>query len=454
MITDAQIWDATRSLGLDPWETEFDVVPANVIYDVAARAMPGRYSHWTYGKAYWHHKWSYDMGYSRIYELVVNTRPARAFLLEGNTEIEQTLVKAHVLAHVDFFRHSLQFANTDRQMDVLATVRADRIAAYEAEYGREPVEEFLTHCLAFEGGVEPDGWLGYREPPAEGDSAADPYAALKRLGSAAGAGRPDPRLARRRRFQPTTDVLDFLLQSADGLEDWQRDLLAVVRAEGLYFQPQVRTKIVNEGWASFWHQQILHELPLTQGDMLEFARLHAGITSPREAGINPYHLGLVILRQIEQRFGRAKLFEVRSLETDVSLLRNYLTKELVEQENLFLWRQAANGDYVVTESENWQNVRDGLCQQLANAGQPVIWLVDPDANGRRELLLHHNYDGRELDIPEAGRVLGHLFAIWQRPVHLHTVVGGKRTIITCSDDGPLVENTGEAVTGLDSWPGT
>lgn len=318
-ITEDRIWETARALGLDPWETEFAVVPANVIYDVAARALPGRYSHWTFGKTYWKQKWSYDAGQSRIYELVINTRPARAFLLEGNREIEHLLVKAHVLAHVDFFRHNLYFRDTERQMDVLASLRADRIAAYEAQYGLEPVEQFLTACLTFEWCVEPEA------PPGKGAA-----------------------------FRPTRDVLGFLLTHGDHLEGWQQDILAVVRAESLYFLPQARTKIVNEGWATYWHGQILRHLPLSDGDWVEYARLNAAVTSPRPAGINPYHLGLAIMRDIEGTYGRERLFEVRAVESDVSLIRNYLSREVVEQEGLFLYEVRKDRKLVVTEAEDWE----------------------------------------------------------------------------------------------------
>ncbi len=419
-IPDEQVWTIARGMGLDPWETEFDVVPANVIYDVAARALPGRYSHWTFGKSYWRNKWSYDMGHSRIYELVVNTRPARAFLLEGNREIEHLLVKAHVLAHVDFFRHNLHFRDTERQMDVLASLRADRIASYEAQHGREPVEDFLTACLAFEWCVEPD-------PPSS--------------------GRNTP-------FRPTRDILGFLLNHGDHLQEWQLDILAVVRAESLYFLPQAQTKIINEGWASYWHGQILRELPLTDGDYLEFAKLNAAVTSPRPAGINPYHLGLAILRDVERIYGKEHLFEVRTVESDVSLVRNYLSREVIENEGLFLFELRQDRNLVVTESEDWAQVRDGLANSLANLGQPEILLVDPNHNGRQELLLHHNFDGRELHQEEAMHAIRQLHSIWQRPVWLRTVAGGTRVLLKCDERGPDTSNTGEKIRGDDRWPET
>lgn len=445
-IRDEQIWEAARALGLDPWETEFEVVPANVIYDVAARALPGRYSHWTFGKSYWRQKWSYDQGHSRIYELVINTRPARAFLLEGNREIEHLLVKAHVLAHVDFFRHNLHFKDTDRQMDVLASVRADRIASYEAEHGREPVEEFLTACLAFEWCVDPDEPFDPQKP-AKGKAAEREAGRAEERGTGK---RPEPGAG----FRPTRDILAFLLRHADHLEDWQRDILAVVRAESLYFLPQARTKIANEGWASYWHGQILRNLPLSDGEYVEYAKLNAAVTSPHPTGINPYHLGLAIMRDIERTYGKERLFEVRCLESDVSLIRNYLSREVIEKEGLFLWEVRRDGNLVVTESEDWEKVRNGLANSLANLGQPEILVVDPNHQGRRELLLHHNFDGRELHQAEALKALQHLYSIWQRPVTLRTVVNGMRTLLSYDARGPNTTSTGEAIRGYDRWSET
>ena len=143
-----EIWDAAVRLGLDPFPTHFEVVPANIMYELGAYGIPGRFSHWTHGKAYWHMKTMYDYGLSKIYELVINTNPSLAFLLETNSVLENKMVIAHVLGHTDFFKHNMYFDHTSRQMVESASLNAERIARYEFEHGTLAVEKFLDAVLS------------------------------------------------------------------------------------------------------------------------------------------------------------------------------------------------------------------------------------------------------------------------------------------------------------------
>ncbi|MGH2486002.1 MAG: SpoVR family protein, partial [Ktedonobacterales bacterium] len=155
--------------------------------------------------------------------------------------------------------------------------------------------------------------------------------------------------------------------------------------------------------------------------------------------INPYHVGYKILEDIERRWdnpteeerakgqqpgkGREKLFEVREIESDLSLLRNYLTKELVEDLDLYLYRK--EGDEWVIVEKNWEKVRDGLVASMTNFGYPYITVVDADFNGNSELVLRHHFEGQELDLSYAQKTLEYVQYIWSRPVHLETVIEGQ-----------------------------
>src|SRR5687768_10837612 len=138
-----QIWQIAQDFGLDPYPTNFEIVPATVMYEVGSYALPGRYSHWTFGKAYNRMKMMYDFGLSKIYEVVINSNPSYAFLLETNSPIQNKLVIAHVLGHVDFFKNNAYFSHTNRRMVDDAAMHARRMAEYEFQYGRKVVEEFL-----------------------------------------------------------------------------------------------------------------------------------------------------------------------------------------------------------------------------------------------------------------------------------------------------------------------
>src|SRR5437870_8949904 len=152
-----QIWDiATTRFGLDPFPVRFEIVPASVMYEVGSYALPGRYSHWTFGKAYHRMKMMYDFGLSKIYEVVINSNPSYAFLLETNSLTQNKMVIAHVLGHVDFFKNNVYFSKTNRRMVDEAAIHARRMSEYEFTYGRKVVEEFLDAVLSIEEHVDPN----------------------------------------------------------------------------------------------------------------------------------------------------------------------------------------------------------------------------------------------------------------------------------------------------------
>src|SRR6185369_14130950 len=151
-----QIWEVARGFGLDPYPVRFEVVPATVMYEIGSYALPGRYSHWTFGKAYHRMKTMYDFGLSKIYEVVINTNPAYGFLLETNSPIQNKLVIAHVLGHIDFFKNNVYFSKTNRRMVDEAAIHARRMTEYEFKYGRKVVEEFLDALLSIEEHIDPN----------------------------------------------------------------------------------------------------------------------------------------------------------------------------------------------------------------------------------------------------------------------------------------------------------
>ena len=201
-------------------------------------------------------------------------------------------------------------------------------------------------------------------------------------------------IPKRKKFPPNPekDLLLFIQEYSRELEEWQRDILTMMREEMLYFWPQLETKIMNEGWASYWHQRILREMDLTTDETIEFAKLNANVVQPSKTSINPYYLGLKIFEDIEKRYdnpteemkrlgikpnsGREKIFEVREIESDISFIRNYLTKELVKQEDLYLFEKK-KGNYQITDKD-YENVRDQLVSMRVNGGFPYIVVEDGD----------------------------------------------------------------------------
>jgi stage V sporulation protein R len=422
-----RVWDIARGFGLDPFPVHFELVPATIMHEFGAYGLPGRFSHWTHGRAYQQLKTVYDYGLSKIYELVVNTDPAYAFLVDNNSVLQNTVVVAHVLGHVDFFKHNAYFASTNRQMIEGASVNAERIRAYGYDHGPREVEEFLDAVLSIQEHVDPDARGLRASPPPKPTIRELPYDDLFYLGSTK---RPEPAPAPTSKVppEPTKDLLLFLAEEARGLTDWQRDLIHIVRAEQLYFLPQMRTKVMNEGYASFFHARIVRELDLAPLDYVEFSRMHAAVLAPSRRQINPYHVGMRLFEDIERRWGRERVFEVREQESDVSFLRNYLTAELVDELDLYLYRLV--GDRWVIVEKDWEKVRDTLVHSLTNCGVPYIVVEDGDYNGRGELFLRHRFEGQELDVPYAQQTLRYAHRLWGRPVHLETVLADKPVVLS------------------------
>lgn len=446
------IYERAQEFGLDFFPMRFELVPADVIYAFGAYGMPTRFAHWTFGKHFYKMKLQYDYNLSRIYEMVINSNPCYAFLLEGNDLIQNKMVIAHAFAHSDFFKNNCYFRSTSERMLESMAAHAARIREYESKYGRHEVEIFLDAALAIREHIEPPSFLGNDvEDQAGGEElqasrvSATPYEDLWTLDGK----QRDPAKIRIRKIppRPQKDLLAFISEHSPELESWQQDILAMLREEMRYFWPQLATKIINEGWATYWHTKIMRDIDLTETETVEFARLNADVLQPHKMQLNPYYIGSKIFADIERRWdnptaeerarygrqggeGRAKIFEVRSCENDVSFLRNYLSRELVEELDLYLY-QKVGSEWVVVEKD-WEKVRDGLVNLFSNCGYPYIVVEDGDYQRRGELYLRHNYEGLELDVEYLEKTLPHVYLLWGRPVHLEIVVEGKN-VVFCYD---------------------
>ncbi|WP_066635211.1 SpoVR family protein [Desulfolucanica intricata] len=458
-----------KEFNLDFYDMYFEICPADILYTFGAYGMPTRFSHWTFGKAYHKMKTQYDYNLSRIYEMVINSDPCYAFLLEGNSLVQNKMVVAHVLGHCDFFKNNARFKHTSRYMVESMANAAERIRGYEFKYGRERVESFLDSVISIQEHINPYQYIK------EGNSKKtdkkhknncgggcdscgshkhnyedSPYEDLWSLDNKEGCGcggkcKKEQQSYKKFPEQPEKDLLFFLMHYAKDLEDWQRDIISVIREEMLYFWPQMETKIMNEGWASYWHSRIMREIDLDEAEAIEFAKMHAGVIMPSKTSLNPYHLGLKIFEDIEKRWnepsdeekerfgrqggeGRQKIFEVREMENDQSFLRNYLTKELVEELDLYVFRRVGY-DWKITD-KNWETVRDTLVNNLTNCGFPIIVVEDADFSKRGELYLKHCYEDLELDVFYLEKTLPYVYKLWGRQVHLETIIDNKPVLFT------------------------
>ncbi len=257
-----------REYGLDFYDVVFELLDYDQLNEVAAfGGFPTRYPHWRFGMDYEELSKSYSYGLSKIYELVINNNPVYAYLMQANAEVEQKLVMAHVFGHADFFKNNLWFSETNRRMIDEMANHATRVRHYIDRHGVEAVEDFIDSCLSLENLIDahadfierrekremPKPGLPEDEPPpvprlrSKGymDRYINPPAFLKEQEA-----RIQEKARRKKQVpeEPQRDVLLFLLEHAP-LENWERDILGMVRDEAYYCAPQGMTKTLNEGWA-------------------------------------------------------------------------------------------------------------------------------------------------------------------------------------------------------------
>src|SRR5688572_20315144 len=408
---------------------------------------------------------TYTYGLSKIYELVINNNPVYAYLMKANAPVEQKLVMAHVFGHADFFKNNLWFSRTNRRMIDAMANHATRVRSHVDRHGVEAVEDFVDACLSLENLIDYhavfDGRADRREPPPARDE-DDPDAGVPRLPSKhymepyinppafleEQKAKIAERAKRKRQVpeEPQRDVLQFLIEHAP-LENWERDVLGIVRAEAYYFAPQAMTKIANEGWAAYWHSTIMTTRALTDSEVIDFADQHSGTLVMSPGRLNPYKIGMELFRDIEDRWnkgkfgkdydecddvevkrrwdrklglGRRKIFEVRKIYNDVMFVDAFMTEEFCERLKLFVYGyDTRSGRYVIVDRD-WRKVKERLLFSLTNLGQPIIDVVDSNYANRGELYLKHAFEGVILDASRARDTLENLHRVWRRPVHLET----------------------------------
>jgi stage V sporulation protein R len=218
----------------------------------------------------------------------------------------------------------------------------------------------------------------------------------------------------------------------------------MIREESYYFYPQFETKILNEGWATYWHAEVLSQYAgLSPSETIDFGVLHAGVVNPgHRMSINPYFLGYRILVDVERRWaklyaagtsaitGREKLFEIRAQENDISFLANYLTQELVDELGLFAYGYACEHGpqgqkscqkcgQMAIQSRRLEDVVHSLVAPRYNYGAPRIVVANVNDDGSL-LLEHERSDFSPLDLKYAEKTLEYLHELWKKPVHLKT----------------------------------
>lgn len=459
------IEEKSRSVGLDFFPTLFELVDYQQLNEIAAYGgFPTRYPHWRWGMEYERISKSYTYGLSIIYEMVINNNPCYAYLLRANSLSAQKTVIAHVFAHCDFFKNNYWFSKTNRKMLDQMANHAAVIRNFINDVGHEEVENFVDVCLSLENlidiqapfkhtpAVEKEDAEGKRIHVAKMQSKSymDQYVNPKDyLEQQEAKLRLAAETQQRIPEEPESDVLKFLLEYAP-IPAWKKKVLRIIRDESYYFAPQGQTKILNEGWASYWHSKMMTEIcPLDPSEIIDYCDHNAGVIANHPGQLNPYRLGVELLRHVERRWnrgqfgidylncqdrkkrkewdtqaglGQKKIFEVRKFHNDITFIDEFLDEDFCHDAKMFLYDFDPRTGKSVISSRDFASVKAQLLLQLTNFGQPTIKVIDGNFHNRNELLLRHLHEGVDLKEDFAVESLQNIHKIWTRPVHLETVI--------------------------------
>ena len=484
-----------RREGLDFFETAFESVTAEEMSMLAAYGgFPVRYPHWRFGMDFERMRKQHGWGLGKIYEMVVNTDPCYAYLVDDNEFTDQKTVIAHVYAHCDFFKNNAWFRRTDRNMMNQMANNAARIRRHIDRIGAEEVERFIDDCVSIENLLDPHSVFIERgsSKPSRPEDDNDPQCNdavvtfdakryMDRFINPRERAEQEREDARKRKAAdrgkdpkaPRRDVMLFLLNRAP-LKDWQADILSIIRDEAYYYAPQGQTKVMNEGWAVYWHSTIMTRYAATTADILTYCAHNAGVLASPPGNFNPYKIGVELFRDIEDRWnrgahgreyedcddlgarerwgrdkeippavadstpGRKKMFEVRRHYNDAQFVDEFLTPEFVERHKMYQYRTDPETGKLAVVNRDYNAIKQQLLFMMTNHGQPYIYVTDANYGNAGELCLGHmrEYDV-DVDAKWASETLQAIRRIWGRPVNLFAVINGEPCRMRVDNDGKV-----------------
>jgi spore cortex formation protein SpoVR/YcgB (stage V sporulation) len=472
----AEIENIAEEYGLDTYPNQIELITAEQMLDAyASVGMPIGYSHWSFGKHFIQNEQQYRRGRMGLaYEIVINSNPCIAYLMEENTMMMQALVIAHAsYGHNSFFKGNYLFrAWTDAEAIIDYLVFAKRfISECEERYGIDEVENLLDSCHA----LQNHGVDRYKRPypvsmREEQERLEEREAYLQsQVNDLWHKTIPQKEIAeeasKQQNFpqEPQENILYFIEKNAPLLEPWQREVVRIVRKIGQYFYPQRQTQVMNEGWACFWHYHIMNALydrgKVTDGFMLEFIQSHTNVVSQPDfdseyfSGINPYALGYAMMTDIKRicidpdeedrkwfpdiagsNWQETLDFAMRNFK-DESFISQFLSPRMIRDFKLFsILDDEERSELEVTSIHNdsgYHYIRHALSNQYnLSMNEPNIQVQNVDIRGDRSLTLSHiPHNGVPL-ADSSGEVLKHLRRLWSFGVKLETLDASGEVINT------------------------
>ncbi|VCU70270.1 SpoVR family protein [Pigmentiphaga humi] len=465
---DEAIAECAREFKLDTYPNQIEVITSEQMLDAyASVGLPIGYAHWSYGKEFIRNEQAYRLGVQGLaYEIVINSNPCIAYLMEENSMAMQALVIAHACyGHNSFFKGNYlfrQWTEADGMLDYLVFAR-DYVMACEDKYGVGPVEAMLDSCHA----LMSHGVDRYRRPhpishreEVQRQVERDEYARQQYNDLWRTVPVRDQAVERASKSnvfppEPEENILYFVEKYSPALEPWQKELVRIVRKLAQYFYPQTQTKVMNEGWATFWHYTLLnrmHEKGLVNdGFMIEFLQSHTNVVAQRGfdqrgyGGINPYALGFAMMQDIrricehptpEDRewfpdiagsdWLKTLDFAMRNFK-DESFIAQFLSPRLIREFRFFAIADHEDNPKIEVEAihddEGYRRVRRLLADQHnRDMMVPDIQVVRYNRDSDRSLVLRHvTTRGRPLQSEDADQVMKHLARLWGFKVRLEEV---------------------------------
>ncbi len=463
---------ALNDLGLDVYPNQIEIITSEQMLDAySSHGMPLMYQHWSYGKHFSRDQMMYQKGYTGLaYEIVINSNPCIAYLMEENAMTMQALVMAHAcFGHNHFFKNNYLFRQWTDADGILSYLDFAKkyIAKCEDEYGLEQVEKILDSAHA----LMDQGVFRYKRPARlsdedlmqkmlaraehERENFNDIWRTLPNVEE--GEIEAEGRQAEVRNIQlPEENLLYFIEKASPVLKPWQRELVRIVRNMSQYFYPQKQTKVMNEGCATFTHHYIMNELynrgQISEGSIMEFLHSHSSVVfqpdfdDQRYSGINPYALGFAMMEDIKRICEnpkqedyewfpnmagsddwRSALKEAWANYRDESFILQYLSPTVMRQFRMFAIADDAKENHMeiaaIHNDRGFKRVRETLATMYdLGMHEPNIQVVGADLANDRTLKLQHTvYRGRRLDPKAKAEVMEHIKRLWGHKVRLEEV---------------------------------
>jgi len=423
-IDDLELWDErvcslAESFNLDWFPINYEICDYyEMIGHMSYHGMPSHYNHWSYGKSFERSHQMYNLGVEGLpYELIINSNPSIAYLMRQNPLYLQVLIMAHCVGHSDFFKNNRMFQNTGPD-SVTSRFRnaKKRIQKYveNPNIGLKKVEKFLDslHTIKFQ---------TERNNRIRQDRSQIKTGIIKKFNSKKDKNRHHIDISKQL-LKPDEDLLSFLIEYGSHYEDWEIDLINIVKDESQYFIPQIKTKIINEGWACFWHYKLMNELDLPQDIHIPFIKSHNQVVRPHLGRLNPYNLGFYLFNKIEKELGLDECFLIREVHDDVSALRMYFDFDDLNNLGLFSSSKKKDGNFIdsISDRDGWKNVKNDLLKNIGDSAIPKVIVSDISRSG--DLILQHVHDGRDLDLEYADNVVESIKNLWPKNVKFFTII--------------------------------